>query len=38
MLNSINTNPGALLALQNLNSTNTELAATQGRIVRRQRQ
>lgn len=32
MLNSINTNPGALLALQNLNSTNTELAATQGRI------
>ncbi|OYX00846.1 MAG: flagellin [Caulobacter vibrioides] len=32
MLNSINTNPGALLALQNLNATNTELAATQGRI------
>jgi flagellin len=32
MLNSINTNPGALLALQNLNATNTELANTQGRI------
>jgi flagellin len=32
MLNSINTNPGALLALQNLNATNTELSATQGRI------
>jgi flagellin len=32
MLNSINTNPGALLALQNLNSTNTELTTTQGRI------
>jgi flagellin len=32
MLNSINTNPGALIALQNLNATNTELAATQSRI------
>ncbi|PHY20209.1 flagellin [Caulobacter sp. BP25] len=32
MLNSINTNPGALLALQNLNATNTELATTQSRI------
>jgi flagellin len=32
MLNSINTNPGALIALQNLNSTNTELATTQSRI------
>jgi flagellin len=32
MLNSINTNPSALIALQNLNATNTELAATQGRI------
>ncbi|NQE61160.1 flagellin [Caulobacter sp. RHG1] len=32
MLNSINTNPGALIALQNLNATNTELATTQGRI------
>ena len=32
MLNSINTNPGALLALQNLNATNTELSTTQGRI------
>ena len=32
MLNSINTNPGALLALQNLNATNTELNTTQSRI------
>jgi len=32
MLNSINTNPGALIALQNLNATNTELATTQSRI------
>ena len=32
MLNSINTNPGAMIALQNLNSTNTELATTQSRI------
>jgi flagellin len=32
MLNSINTNAGALLALQNLNATNTELNSTQSRI------
>lgn len=32
MLNSINTNPGALIALQNLNATNTELSTTQSRI------
>jgi flagellin len=32
MLNSINTNAGALLALQNLNATNTELSTTQSRI------
>jgi len=32
MLNSINTNPSALIALQNLNATNTELASTQSRI------
>jgi len=32
MMNSINTNPGALIALQNLNATNSELATTQGRI------
>ena len=32
MMNSINTNPGALIALQNLNATNTELATTQSRI------
>ena len=32
MLNSINTNPSALIALQNLNATNTELANTQSRI------
>jgi len=32
MLNSINTNMGALIALQNLNATNTELATTQSRL------
>ncbi len=32
MLNSINTNSGAMIALQNLNSTNSELATTQSRI------
>jgi len=31
-LNSINTNAGALIALQNLNSTNTELGVVQQRI------
>ena len=31
-LNSINTNSGALIALQNLNSTNSELQVTQQRI------
>ena len=31
-LNSVNTNVGAQIALQNLNSTNKELAATQRRI------
>jgi flagellin len=31
-LNSINTNSGALIALQNLNSTNSELQTTQQRI------
>ena len=30
--NSVNTNAGALIALQNLNATNTELAQTQNRI------
>ncbi len=30
--NSVNTNPGAMIALQNLNQTNTELQQTQGRI------
>ncbi|HYE41881.1 MAG TPA: flagellin [Caulobacteraceae bacterium] len=30
--NSVNTNVGALVALQNLNATNTELAQTQNRI------
>ena len=30
--NSVNTNAGALVALQNLNATNTELAQTQNRI------
>jgi flagellin len=32
MLNSINTNAGAMIALQNLNSTNAELQTTQQRI------
>lgn len=32
MANSVNTNLGALVALQNLNATNAELAATQTRI------
>lgn len=32
MSNSVNTNAGALIALQNLNSTNTELTRTQNRI------
>lgn len=32
MPNSVNTNVGAMVALQNLNSTNTELATTQSRI------
>jgi len=32
MLNSINTNAGAMIALQNLNATNTELQSTQQRI------
>jgi flagellin len=32
MLNSINTNPGAMIALQNLNATNSELQSTQQRI------
>ena len=32
MANSVNTNLGALVALQNLNATNAELAATQSRI------
>ena len=31
-LNSVNTNVGAMVALQNLNSTNTELGVVQGRI------
>ena len=31
-LNSVNTNRGALIALQNLNQTNSELATTQNRI------
>jgi flagellin len=31
-MNSVNTNMGALVALQNLNSTNTELMQVQGRI------
>lgn len=29
---TVNTNPGAMIALQNLNKTNSELAVTQGRI------
>jgi flagellin len=32
MLNSINTNAGAMIALQNLNATNSELQTTQQRI------
>jgi flagellin len=32
MANSVNTNLGALIALQNLNATNVELSATQSRI------
>ena len=32
MSNSVNTNVGAMIALQNLNATNTELATTQSRI------
>jgi len=32
MPNSVNTNVGAMVALQNLNQTNSELAVTQGRI------
>ena len=32
MVNSVNTNSGALIALQNLNSTNAELAQVQDRI------
>ena len=32
MPNSVNTNVGALVALQNLNTTNSELAVTQTRI------
>jgi flagellin len=32
MANSVNSNPGALIALQNLNATNTELTKTQTRI------
>src|SRR3712207_2434147 len=31
-LNSVNTNVGAMIALQNLNATNTELATVQSRI------
>jgi flagellin len=31
-MNSVNTNSGALVALQNLNATNSELATTQNRI------
>jgi len=32
MVNSVNTNVGAMIALQNLNATNADLAKTQGRI------
>ena len=32
MSNSVNTNVGAMIALQNLNATNTDLAVTQSRI------
>ena len=31
-LNSVNTNSGALIALQNLNATNNELSSVQARI------
>src|SRR5246127_4148540 len=31
-MNSVNTNVGAMVALQNLNATNTDLATTQSRI------
>src|SRR5882757_67197 len=31
-MNSINTNVGAMIALQNLNATNTDLTTTQNRI------
>lgn len=32
MTNSVNTNPGAMIALQNLNKTNMELQTVQNRI------
>jgi len=32
MMNSVNTNPGAMIALQNLNKTNMELQSVQNRI------
>src|ERR1700755_1664557 len=32
MANSVNTNVGAMVALQNLNKTNSDLMVTQGRI------
>ncbi|MGE6986625.1 flagellin, partial [Brevundimonas sp. NPDC029107] len=32
MANSINTNAGALIALQNLNNTSRDLAVTQNRV------
>ena len=32
MMNSVNTNPGAMIALQNLNKTNSELQMVQSRI------
>src|ERR1700757_4043456 len=32
LLNSVNTNVGAMIALESLNSTNTELAATQKQV------
>ncbi len=31
-LNSVNTNTGAMIALQNLNTTNFELMQVQGRV------
>ena len=31
-MNSVNTNVGAMVALQNLNVTNSQLAEVQGRI------